>query len=123
MQIFRILGDLSHMASKAILIFAIHSNRSAEGVSLITQILYALVFCTRYLNFFGDHFLWNILFKTAYILTSFYTLGIMQWVFPRSRERELSWKLGAIILGGAAALSPFVMLIFVDKKGWGFLKV
>jgi hypothetical protein len=32
LQIFRILGDCSHILSKCILIFAIHRNRSAEGV-------------------------------------------------------------------------------------------
>ncbi|OAA63894.1 protein-ER retention receptor [Cordyceps fumosorosea ARSEF 2679] len=109
------------MASKGILIFSIHSNRSAEGVSLITQILYALVFCTRYLDLFHTGSAWNVIFKITYILTSFYILGVMQWVFPRSRERELSWKLGAIILGGAAALSPFAMLVFMSKRKWGFL--
>ncbi|TQW00216.1 protein-ER retention receptor [Cordyceps javanica] len=118
--IFRILGDLSHMSSKGILIFSIHSNRSAEGVSLITQILYALVFCTRYLDLFQTGSAWNVIFKITYILTSFYILGVMQWVFPRSRERELSWKLGAIIVGGAAALSPFAMLALMAKRKWGF---
>lgn len=56
-----------------------------------------------------------------YIGTSFYILAAMQWVFPRTRERELSWKLGSIILGGSMALSPFVMMIF--EKYWGFLPV
>ncbi|KAM5343587.1 hypothetical protein ACJ41O_012124 [Fusarium nematophilum] len=111
-NIFRILGDLSHALSKCILIFAIHRNRSAEGVSLITQILYALVFCTRYLDIFGEQVPWNFVFKIFYILSSFYILGVMQWIFPRSREREIAWKIGAIILGGSFVLSPFVMLIF-----------
>ncbi len=31
LNIFRILGDVSHTASKCILIWAIHSNKSAEG--------------------------------------------------------------------------------------------
>lgn len=34
MNVFRILGDLSHTASKCILIWAIHSNQSAEGKCL-----------------------------------------------------------------------------------------
>ncbi|KHN94705.1 protein-ER retention receptor [Metarhizium album ARSEF 1941] len=118
-MVFRILGDLSHLASKAILIFAIHSNRSAEGVSPITQVLYALVFCTRYLDIFRTTILWNLLFKIVYISSSFYTIGIMQWVYPRSRERELSWKLGGGVLVAAAVLSPFMMMIFYDK--WGFI--
>ena len=31
MNVFRILGDVSHTLSKCILIWAIHSNKSAEG--------------------------------------------------------------------------------------------
>lgn len=31
MNVFRILGDVSHTVSKCILIWAIHSNKSAEG--------------------------------------------------------------------------------------------
>lgn len=122
-QIFRLLGDIVHMLSKGILIFSIHRNRSAEGVSLITQGLYAVVFCTRYLDLFREQSAWNAIFKVTYIITSFYILGVMQWVFPRSREREISWKLGAIILFGSLALSPFAMLIFEKKFRWGFLTV
>ncbi|KAM0438664.1 hypothetical protein ACHAPT_001420 [Fusarium lateritium] len=118
LHLFRILGDLSHALSKCILIFAIHRNRSAEGVSLITQILYALVFCTRYLDIFSEKFPWNLIFKIFYITSSFYILGIMQWIYPRSREREIAWKIGAIILGGSFILSPFVMLIFESHKGF-----
>ena len=120
-QIFRILGDLSHLLSKCILIYAIHRNRSAEGVSLITQILYAVVFCSRYLDLFGEGSNWNLFFKIFYILSSFYILGVMQWVYPRSREREIAWKMGAGILTLSLALSPFVMMIF--EKHWGFMAV
>ncbi|KAG6223410.1 hypothetical protein E4U26_004560 [Claviceps purpurea] len=116
--IFRILGDLSHLASKGILVVSIHRNRSAEGVSLITQGLYAVVFCTRYLDLFREKYLWNFLFKIVYILSSLYIIGIMQWMFPRSRERELSWKMGAGVLAIAAVLAPFMMMMF--EKKWTF---
>lgn len=126
LQIFRYLGDISHILSKFILILSIHRNRSAEGVSLITQILYAGVFCTRYLDLFDSHkphLLWNVLFKTFYLLSSFYILGAMQWMFPRTREREFAWKLGAMVLGGSLLLSPFAMLMFEKKDFWGFVHV
>ncbi|GKU03022.1 er lumen protein retaining receptor [Fusarium langsethiae] len=119
-NLFRVLGDLSHALSKCILIFAIHRNRSAEGVSLITQVLYALVFCTRYLDLFRESVPWNIVFKIFYILSSIYILAIMQWIYPRSREREVSWKIGAVILGGSFILSPIVMLIFESSTHRGF---
>ncbi|KND88404.1 ER lumen protein-retaining receptor [Tolypocladium ophioglossoides CBS 100239] len=117
-NVFRILGDLSHALSKCILILAIHRNRSAEGVSFITQALYALVFCSRYLDIFTEPSTWNLVFKISYILSSFYILIVMQWVYPRTRERELSWKMGAGVLGGSLLLSPFVMMIF--EKNWSF---
>jgi len=48
MDLFRVLADVSHTCSKLILIWSIHSNKSAEGVSLLTQLLYIAVFGTRY---------------------------------------------------------------------------
>lgn len=47
----------------------------------------------------------------------------MQWMFPRSREKEFAWKLGAIVLGGSLLISPFTMLIFEEKAFWGFVHV
>ncbi|KAB5549679.1 ER lumen protein retaining receptor-domain-containing protein [Coniochaeta sp. 2T2.1] len=119
-NIFRILADLSHLAAKCILIFSIHRNRSAEGVSLITQILYATVFCTRYLDLFQTQVPWNYFFKIFYILSSFYTIFIMRWAYPRTREREVAWKMGGGVLAGSLLLSPFVMLIFESKAYWSF---
>ncbi|KAI1501184.1 ER lumen protein retaining receptor 2 [Biscogniauxia marginata] len=122
MNPFRILGDCSHLLSKCILIFAIHRNRSAEGVSMITQVLYAVVFCTRYTDLFVTRSTWNLFFKLFYIISSIYIIAIMRWRYPRTREREISWKLGAAVLGGSLLLSPFAMLIFEPKKSWSFFQ-
>ncbi|KAI1334400.1 ER lumen protein retaining receptor-domain-containing protein [Xylariaceae sp. FL0016] len=119
-NIFRIMGDISHLLSKCILISAIHRNRSAEGVSMITQGLYAVVFCSRYTDIFTEISSWNFFFKLFYIITSIYIIVIMRWLFPRTREREIAWKLGALILAGSLLLSPFVMLIFEGKDQWAF---
>lgn len=108
--------------AKCVLLVAIHSNRSAEGVSLITQILYAVVFCTRYLDLFqNQHYLWNVLFKIFYITSSFYTIAVMRWVFPRSREKEIAWKMGGASVAACLVLSPFIMMIF--EEHWGFQMV
>ncbi|KAK3942100.1 ER lumen protein-retaining receptor [Diplogelasinospora grovesii] len=119
-NVFRVLADVSHITAKCILIFSIHRNRSAEGVSLITQVFYALVFVTRYTDLFSETWPWNYFFKIFYLLSSFYTIGIMRFVYPRTRERETAWKLGAAILVGCAVLSPFVMMIFAKYVDWGF---
>jgi hypothetical protein len=122
-QIFRILGDVSHTLSKCILIFAIHRNHSTEGVSLITQALYCLVFITRYLDIFLFNTLWNTVLKFFYIISSLYILFLMTRVYARTREREKAWKLGAFSLFGSAIAAPIVMMIFKKKNIWGWMEV
>ncbi|KAK0748092.1 ER lumen protein retaining receptor-domain-containing protein [Apiosordaria backusii] len=119
-NIFRIAADLSHITAKCILIFSIHRNRSAEGVSLLTQLFYAVVFVTRYTDLFSETHAWNYFFKVFYLLSSFYTLGIMRFVYPRTREKEAAWKLAALVFFGSLILSPFIMLIFDKKEEWAF---
>lgn len=82
------------------------------GISLITQTLYAAVFCTRYLDLFYNEVakstLWNFVLKIFYILSSLYIIFLMMRVYARTREREKAWKLGAICMGGAVVAAPFV---------------
>lgn len=47
MNIFRLLGDLSHLASIFILIHKITTSRSARGISFKSQLVYLVVFLTR----------------------------------------------------------------------------
>ena len=130
-QIFRILGDVSHTLSKCILIYAIHSNHSAEGVSLITQALYCLVFISRYLDLFTPYsFLlgsftrkWIFTLKIFYILSSLYILFLMMRVYARTREREKAWKLGALVMVGSIVGAPFMMMVSLDKSMWGLMEV
>lgn len=86
---------------------------------MITQVLYAVVFCSRYTDVFHEKYVWNLLFKIFYISSSFYIIAIMRWRYPRTREREVAWKLGAGVLGASLLLSPFVMLIFAEKYSFG----
>jgi hypothetical protein len=48
MNIFRLLGDLSHLASIFILIHKITTSRSARGISFKSQLVYLVVFLTRH---------------------------------------------------------------------------
>ncbi len=90
-----------------------------SGVSVITQMLYVAVFCTRYIDLFWAfrvHSWWNIILKNFYILSSFYIVLIMMRVYARTREREKAWRMGAFCLGGAAFTAPIVALIFKGKE-------
>ncbi|KAG9563732.1 hypothetical protein KCU71_g6534, partial [Aureobasidium melanogenum] len=117
---FRILGDVSHTVSKCILIWSIHTNKSAEGVSLITQALYCVVFIVRYLDLFSipHSFLgfWNFTLKIFYISTSLYIVFLMTRVYARTREREKAWKMGLWSLVGSVVCAPVVAAIFMQKK-------
>lgn len=50
MNIFRLTGDLSHLAAIIILLLKIWKTRSCAGISGKSQFLFALVFTTRYLD-------------------------------------------------------------------------
>lgn len=95
----------------------------ALGVSLITQVFYTIVFCTRYLDLFTvlpwvaiQRQAWNFFFKIFYIASSFYILFLMTRVFPRTREREVAWKMSAYLFGASIVLAPILALIFPDDK-------
>ncbi|BCS29159.1 ER lumen protein-retaining receptor [Aspergillus puulaauensis] len=111
----RVLADITHLASKCVLIWTIHRNKSAEGVSLLTQMLYTLVFLTRYTDLLR-HGGWtepyNVIFKFFYFISSFYTIFLMMRVFPRTRETERAWKMALISVGVCLVLSPIVIPIF-----------
>ncbi|KAG0638428.1 ER lumen protein retaining receptor-domain-containing protein [Tuber brumale] len=107
MNAYRLTGDLCHLASKAILILTIHLRSSAEGISLLTQMLYALVFLTRYTDIFSpDASTYVTIFKWTYILTSFYIIYVMLRVFKRSREEEKEWRVAAVVLAISFVLAP-----------------
>ena len=71
MNIFRWIGDMSHLLSFLVLIFKMHSSRSCAGISLKTQELYALVFITRYLDLFWNWLsYYNVIMKIIFIISS-----------------------------------------------------
>lgn len=52
MNLFRLAGDMTHLASCLVLLLKIVTTKSCRGVSLKTQELYLAVFCARYLDLF-----------------------------------------------------------------------
>ena len=96
-----------------------------SGVSLITQVLYAVVFCTGYLDLLWVSpaaSVWNFVLKNFYIFSSIYIVLIMLRLFARTSEREKSWKLGGICTVGALVGAPLVTLIF-RRRATSFIEV
>jgi len=71
MNIFRLIGDFSHIAAILILLLKIWKTRSCSGVSGKTQIMFALCFITRYLDLFLNFVsLYNTVMKCLYLAAS-----------------------------------------------------
>lgn len=82
-NLFRISGDLLHLASILILLAKILSARSVAGISLKTQFLYALVFVTRYLDlFYNFASMYNWFMKIFFISSSCYIVYLMKFKRP-----------------------------------------
>jgi len=75
-NLFRYVGDYLHLFGILVLLGTIAKNKSVAGISRSTQVLYFLVFVTRYLDLF-DHSqtMYLVVFKTTYILTACSILG------------------------------------------------
>ena len=102
------------------------------GVSLLTQILYGVVFVFRYLDLFDPrtytsgtwHSIWNVSFKLFYLISSSYLVFLMMKVFPRTRERERAWKLGLWSVAGSLILAPIsIWLLDTDDYNAWFIEV
>jgi hypothetical protein len=117
---FRVVADLAHILSKCILIWSIHWNKSAEGVSLLTQVLYTLVFITRYIDLVepADWEYWYLpFFKIFYIASSLYTMILMVKVYPRTREKETAWKIAFWSVLGSAISAPLILYLLYERIG------
>ncbi|KIM64010.1 hypothetical protein SCLCIDRAFT_1213830 [Scleroderma citrinum Foug A] len=90
MNIFRLLGDLAHLASIFILVHKMHTTRSCRGISFKTQALYVVVFVTRYIDLFYSWIsLYNFVMKIFFISSSCYILYLMKYRFRPTHDPTL----------------------------------
>ncbi|CAH1274610.1 ER lumen protein-retaining receptor 2 [Branchiostoma lanceolatum] len=87
MNVFRLVGDLSHLLAIIILLLKIWKTRSCAGVSGKSQILFSLVFITRYLDLFTNFIsVYNSVMKIIYLLTSLGTVYLMYFKFKATYD-------------------------------------
>uniref|UniRef100_A0A6V2SDQ8 ER lumen protein-retaining receptor n=1 Tax=Emiliania huxleyi TaxID=2903 RepID=A0A6V2SDQ8_EMIHU len=80
MNIFRFLGDMSHILSFLLLLHKIVGGKSAAGISLRTAEMYAVVFCTRYIDLLWNFAsLYNYLLKLLFIGASLTIVYFMRY--------------------------------------------
>jgi len=90
MNLFRLLGDLAHLASIFILVHKITVTRSCRGISFKTQALYVAVFVARYLDLLYRWVsLYNFIMKIFFIGSSCYILHLMRHRFRPTHDPSI----------------------------------
>ncbi|KIK02442.1 hypothetical protein K443DRAFT_517005 [Laccaria amethystina LaAM-08-1] len=106
MNFFRLLGDLSHLASIFILLHKIQTTRSCRGISFKTQALYVAVFVTRYLDLFFRYVsLYNSVMKLFFIASSCYILYLMKYKYRPTHDPSIDTFRIEYLLGPCFVLS------------------
>lgn len=87
-NIFRYIGDYLHLFGVFALLATLYKNKSCQGISRSTQILYFCVFIARYLDLFEhSQTAYLVFFKITYIATSIIVLIIFK-ALDKTYERQ-----------------------------------
>merc|ERR1712018_133375 len=87
MNIFRLCGDLCHVAAIFILLLKIWKTRSCSGVSGKTQLMFALCFTTRYLDLATNFVsLYNTSMKIIYLICAWGTVYLIYVKFKATYD-------------------------------------
>uniref|UniRef100_M4BL46 ER lumen protein-retaining receptor n=2 Tax=Hyaloperonospora arabidopsidis (strain Emoy2) TaxID=559515 RepID=M4BL46_HYAAE len=83
MNLFRLVGDMAHLASFLVLLLKLLASRSANGISLKTQELFFIVFLTRYVDLFLYFVsLYNTVMKLLFLLFSGAIIYVIRFKEP-----------------------------------------
>eukprot|EP01064_Diplonema_japonicum_P023794 TRINITY_DN3421_c0_g2_i1.p1 TRINITY_DN3421_c0_g2~~TRINITY_DN3421_c0_g2_i1.p1 ORF type:complete len:254 (+),score=49.40 TRINITY_DN3421_c0_g2_i1:62-763(+) len=109
-NLFRLTGDILHLISVLIVLQKMLKMRSCTGLSLKSQLAYAIVFTTRYIPSFSfDSTLYVIFMKLFFLLSSWYIVFLIRTRNPWKAtydERLDSFKMRYLIV-------PCVILAFI----------
>ncbi|KAK3371203.1 er lumen protein retaining receptor [Lasiosphaeria ovina] len=105
LNMFRVLGDLSHLASICILLHKMVQLKSCSGISFKSQALYFLVYITRYLDLFVTTSIYNAVFKILFIGAQGYIIYLMVNAYKPTNDPNLDTFRVQYLLGGAAVVA------------------
>jgi len=109
MNIFRALGDGSHSIAIGFLLPFILYSKSCKGYSGKTQILYLILFISRYIDLFTNFIsIYNSVMKSFFILSKAVIVYLMYWQFKDTRQKEHDTFRIEILLIPCGILAYFV---------------
>jgi len=119
MNLFRLLGDLSHLASIFILLHKIQTTRSCRGISFKTQALYVGVFVARYLDIFTGEWVsfYNLVMKLFFVGSSCYILYLMKYQYRPTNDPSIDIFKWEYLVG------PCLLLGLVFNYRFSFIEV
>ncbi|KAL2265717.1 hypothetical protein VTJ83DRAFT_6817 [Remersonia thermophila] len=105
LNLFRVAGDLSHLASIFILLHKIIQLKSCSGISFKSQMLYFLVYITRYLDLPWTTSPYNFVFKVLFITSQCYIIYLMATAYKPTNDPNLDTFRVEFLLAFAAILA------------------
>lgn len=127
MNIFRLSGDLLHVASIFILLLKMMTSKSCNGISRRTQELYMIVFATRYLDLFVTHPLrsalmfYNTVMKILFLSSSAYIIYLIRAKYKHTYDHvHDTFRHEYAIVGAAVAALVFHLKLTVLELFWAF---
>eukprot|EP00092_Neocalanus_flemingeri_P040353 GFUD01043951.1.p1 GENE.GFUD01043951.1~~GFUD01043951.1.p1 ORF type:complete len:213 (+),score=51.67 GFUD01043951.1:218-856(+) len=114
MNLFRMLGDLSHYLAIITIFIKIIRSKSCQGISGKSQILFLFVFITRYLDIFTNFIsMYNTSIKIFFILSTLTNIFLVFVKYKGTISSDLDTFRIEFLLLGAALLALFVNHEFV----------
>jgi len=106
MNIFRLLGDLSHLLAIIILLLKIWKTRSCAGISGKSQALFLVVFISRYLDLVTNFVsVYNTVMKIFFIVSAAGTVYLMFIKFKATYDGNHDTFRVEFLLGPVAILA------------------
>ncbi|KAI6407875.1 hypothetical protein MCOR20_005626 [Pyricularia oryzae] len=115
LNLFRVVGDFSHLGSIMILIHKMTQLNSCSGISFKSQCLYLLVYITRYLDLFSTSSIYNVIFKILFIGLQSYIIYLMATAYKPTNDPNVDTFRVQYLLGGAfvmAILFPYAWTLW-----------
>ncbi|KAI1431800.1 putative HDEL sequence binding protein [Xylaria sp. CBS 124048] len=121
LNLFRVLGDFSHLASILILLHKMTELNGCTGISFKSQALYLMVYITRYLDLFSTDSIYNLVFKILFICSQGYIVYLMTTKYKPTHDPNLDTFRVQYLLGGAAVLAILIPYRYtISEILWAF---
>jgi len=114
MNLFRMLGDLSHYLAILTIFIKIISSKSCQGISGKSQILFLVVFITRYLDIFTNFIsIYNTSIKIFFIFSTLTNIFLVFVKYKGTISSDLDTFRIEFLLLAAGLLAIFINHEFV----------